>query len=57
MAQWVQGSTKRIAQMTGAYDPEGLTHFNNTGAWGVAGVDLGANTEHDGRTFIFFGGI
>ena len=57
MPQWIEGSTKRIAQMTGDYDPEGLTHFNNTAIWGVAGVDLGANTEHDGRTFIFFGDV
>ena len=26
MPQWVAGSTRRIAQMTGDYDPEGLTH-------------------------------
>lgn len=57
MPQWIPGSTKRIAQMSGDYDPEGLTHFNDTGDWGVSGVDLGANTEHDGRTFIFFGDV
>jgi hypothetical protein len=57
MPQWIEGSTKRIAQMTGDYDPEGLPHFNTTGGWAVHGVDLGANTEHDGRTFIFFGDV
>lgn len=54
MPQYVNISTKRIVQLTGDYDPEGLAHFNTTGAWGVEGVDLGANTEHEGRLFIFF---
>jgi hypothetical protein len=57
MPHWVVGSTERIAQMSGDYDPENLTHFNFTGAWGVDGVDLGANTKHDGRTVIFFGDV
>lgn len=57
MPHWVEGSTERLAQISGDYDPENLTHFNFTGAWGVDGVDLGANTEHDGRTYIFFGDV
>jgi hypothetical protein len=57
MPHWVPGSTQRIAQLTGDYDPEFRTHFATTSRWGVAGVDLGANTEHDGRTFIFFGDV
>ncbi len=53
---WVPGSTWRIAQLTGDYDPEGLRHYTNTLEWGIVGVDGGgANTEFDGRTFIFFG--
>ncbi|WP_394836069.1 hypothetical protein LVJ94_04075 [Pendulispora rubella] len=48
-------STERLAQLTGNYDPEGKPHFGNTVPWGVEGVDLGANTEYDGRTIIFFG--
>src|SRR3982750_1285003 len=57
MPQWLPGSTKRIAQMSGDYDPEFLTHFNDTVPWAVDGLDLGANTEHEGRTFIFFGDV
>src|SRR5215831_3911542 len=57
MPHWVPGSTHRIAQLTGDYDPEFKTHFATTSRWGVAGVDLGANTEHDGRTFVFFGDV
>ncbi len=49
--------TRRLAQLTGDYDPEGLPHVNFTGAWGVEGADLGANTDHDGRLFIFFGDV
>jgi hypothetical protein len=57
MPRWLPGSTRRIAQLTGDYDPEFLTHFTSTGAWGVDGTDLGANTEHDGRTYVFFGDV
>ena len=57
MPHWIPGSTQRIAQLTGDYDPEFHTHFVETSAWGVSGTDLGANTEHDGRTFIFFGDV
>ncbi len=57
MPHWVPGSTRRLAQLTGDYDPEFLTHFATTSQCGVAGVDLGANTEHDGRTLIFFGDV
>jgi len=57
MPQWIPGSTTRLAQLTGNYDPEFLTHFASTDVWGVDGVDLGANTVHDGKTFIFFGDV
>ena len=53
----VPGSTRRLAQLTGDYDPEGLPHHNLTTPWGVEGADLGANTEHEGRLFIFFGDV
>jgi hypothetical protein len=55
MSSWI--STTRIAQMSGDYDPENLPHFNYTAAWGVDGVDLGASTEHNGQTYIFFGDV
>ena len=56
MFHWVPGSTRRIAQLTGDYDPEGLRHYTNTRECGIAGVDGGgANTEFDGRIFVFFG--
>jgi Repeat of unknown function (DUF346) len=60
-------STRRLAQLTGDYDPDpgGLPlgidgvspHVNFTGPWGVEGVDLGANTEHAGKLFVFFGDV
>ena len=37
-------------------DPQGWPLLNDTGVWGAAGLDLGANTEHsDGRLYFFFG--
>jgi hypothetical protein len=52
--------TERLGQLTGNKDPQNLPHINNTdaGEWdgaGVQGVDLGANTEHNSRLYIFFG--
>ena len=61
--------TTRIAQLTGStsasnptwpesVDPMGWPLLNDTGRWGVTGVDLGANTEHsDGRLYFFFGDV
>ncbi|MFE1943097.1 hypothetical protein [Streptomyces massasporeus] len=58
--------TERIGQLTGStrtYEDTlttDWTHWpllNETGRWGVSGVDLGANTEHDNRLFIFFGDV
>ncbi len=57
MPNYIDGSTRRIAQMTGDADPEGLVHYNYTGQWGVQGVDLGASTVHGDRTYIFFGDV
>lgn len=50
-------STTRIVQLTGGYDPEEKPVLNNTVPWRVAGVDLGANTEHNGRLYFFFGDV
>jgi hypothetical protein len=57
MARFAHAGTRRLLQLTGDYDPEGRPHFNMTGAWGVEGVDLGANTRHLGKQFIFFGDV
>jgi hypothetical protein len=62
-------STVRIGQLTGStrseeprwirsVDPMQWPLLNDTGRWGVTGVDLGANTEHsDGRLYFFFGDV
>src|SRR5829696_4388256 len=55
--QLVPGSTLRISQMTGDYDPQGLAHINSTGQWGIEGTDLGISVEHQGKLFIFFGDV
>jgi hypothetical protein len=49
--------TTRIAQVSGKCDPEGLFHYQDTNQWGIDGIDLGASTVHDGRTYIFFGDV
>jgi hypothetical protein len=66
--------TERIGQLTGStdsttspdrprpwplpVDSQGWPLLQDTGAWGVVGVDLGANTEHsDGRLYFFFGDV
>jgi hypothetical protein len=49
--------TARVTQLTGGYDPEGKPFVNDTVPWQVAGVDLGANTEHNGRLYFFFGDV
>ncbi len=55
--RYVPGSTLRMSQITGDYDPEGLTHINCTGQWGIEGTDLGVSVEHQGNLFIFFGDV
>ena len=55
--RYVPGSTLRVCQVTGDYDPEGLTHINCTGQWGIEGTDLGVPVEHRGNLFIFFGDV
>jgi hypothetical protein len=54
---------ERLGQLTGSVgpsfpeprDPEGHPLLNETGQWGMRGVDLGATVEHGGRLFVFFG--
>lgn len=57
-------STFRIGQLTGStapivwpqlVDPLGQPLLNDLGACGAWGVNLGANCDHKGRLFIFFG--
>lgn len=58
-------STTRIGQLTGSTDDRWKDSvdamrwplLNDTGRWGVLGVDLGASTEHEGRTYFFFGDV
>src|SRR4051812_1705172 len=57
MPHYLDGSTQRLAQLTGDYDPDQLPHVNFTGNWGCLGVDLGANTIHDDATFVYFGDV
>jgi len=59
--------TERIGQLTGSARTVGefsLTTdwtnwplLNETNRFGVNGIDLGANTEHNGRLYIFFGDV
>jgi hypothetical protein len=39
MPRYVDGSTQRLAQFAGDYDPDGLPHVNFTSNWGCLGVD------------------
>jgi len=59
-------STERVASITGTTGGEPWPHpvdatgnplLQDTGAWGVAGLDLGANCFHAGKTYFFFGDI
>jgi hypothetical protein len=49
--------TIRIPQLTGGYDPEDKPFLNKTVPQRVAGVDLGANTEHNAKLYFFFGDV
>jgi len=54
--------TERLGQLTGSTDPERLPILNNIhgGEWrgsGVEGTDLGANTDHNSKLYIFFGDV
>jgi hypothetical protein len=58
-------STVRIAQISGSntdpnpkiHDPENWQLLNDTTQWGAVGFDEGANTEHNGRLYFFFGDV
>jgi hypothetical protein len=58
-ASRARGDTVRIAQLTGLEWPEeaNIPTRNPLRGWGGKGVDLGANTEHAGRLFFFFGDV
>jgi len=58
--------TARIGQISGSTNNDSWKYLvdaqqrpllNDTGLWDVVGVDLGANTEHGNRTYIFFGDV
>ena len=64
--------TVRIGQLTGTtdldrpepgrrwpllVDAEQQPLLTDTGRWGAIGLDLGSNTEHAGRLYIFFGDV
>ena len=55
MTDWL--STTRLAQVSGGYDPQGLTHFGNSPEIGIAGTDLGASIHHGGVTYVYFGDV
>ncbi len=38
-------------------DVQGWPLLNDTGGWGVRGLDEGANTEHNGKLYFFFGDV
>src|SRR5262245_44798226 len=57
MPHYVPGSTQRLAQLTGDYDPDHLPHFNVTSSYCCLGLDLGANTIHDDATFVYYGDV
>ncbi len=57
MEKYTHKHTSRLSQLTGDYDPQGLPHMNFTKVWKCIGVDLGANTEFDNATFIYFGDV
>lgn len=50
-------TTTRLGQISGKSDPDGLFHYQDTSQWGIEGIDLGASTVHQGKTFIFFGDV
>src|SRR5689334_16604373 len=53
----VPGTLRRICQLTGQVDPEGLPMANDTGSVGVTGVDLGVPVEHQVRLWFLFGDL
>ncbi len=59
---WI--ATERVGQLTGSErapghltDPIDWPLTNDSGQWRVAGVDLGANTMHNGQLYFFFGDV
>lgn len=50
-------SVRRLGQLTGEVDPEGLPLINHTAGIGVGGTDLGFPVDVDDRTYFFFGDV
>ena len=59
-------STRRVGQLSGTSDPNTWPNrvdaqdwplLNDTRKWGAIGFDEGANTEHEGRLYIFTGDV
>jgi hypothetical protein len=55
MPNWI--STTRLAQVSGDFDPDGLPHFEDSGAIGIDGIDLGASVVHGETTYVYFGDV
>ena len=54
---YVTGSTRKLSQLTGEIDRERRqpTANRTESRFGLAGTDLGASFEHDGRIYFLFG--
>jgi hypothetical protein len=52
----ITGST-HVTRWPASKDAEGLALLTDMVAWGITGVDLGANIEHAGRSYVFFGDV
>lgn len=49
------GASRRICQLTGNYDPEGLAHRNDSTTAQIAGTDLGFPVEFRDQLVLLFG--
>jgi uncharacterized protein DUF4185 len=54
---YVTGSTSKVCQVTGEYDPELKRYTANRteSSYGLRGTDLGNSFEHNGKIFFLFG--
>ena len=48
-------ATQKICQLTGQMDKERNQYIGTETDYGLAGVDLGASVEHNGRVYFLFG--
>jgi hypothetical protein len=51
------GSSRTVGELSLTTDWTNRPLLNETSRFGVNGIDLGANTEHNGRLYIFFGDV